>query len=568
MAQVITSDDPLLTLCANENAGIAALGPAALLCLHSLAPLRRMFYELFVAVHVPISIVLLGMLFWHCHNYLTSWHYLWATTAIWGASYLLRLFYLNWTNPWRISWGIGEEAAVTVLEDNAVKVTIPTQTRWKPGQYVYLRMPGISLFENHPFTIASLCSDDYPSEYGEKFRDLVVVFRPFGGFTKKVLNSALDHGPWWTYRAFIDGPYGGMRRSMDSFDHVVLVAGGTGITAIVSHLLDIIKRMRDGKAVTKHVHLIWAVKRPETMEWFKEELRICREFAPPDAVSCQFYITAAKRQARTGQLVSAQTPGRPVNMVLHDKVNDVFQSIASNRFSMSSNRYSTASNRNSALIRDEANGDPDREKELRDEDADRLRPLPQAHLKPMRSPSQRHLTAGSIESRSRSESPVRSIPPNRTATEATPHMPPHPTLHEKRRSRNLTVDISSAQTAQATAMQQVETTGHGFDFGFPSTPTEFQKNLMRFAFMPAAAKNRKSGWSIEWGRPQLPYMLREFSEEWTAGKAGRGTKACVFVCGPPGMRLDVSETVAKLQTKVLRGKALDEIYLHSENYSL
>ncbi|CAK3893968.1 Ferric cupric reductase transmembrane component 7 [Lecanosticta acicola] len=545
--------------------GIAALVPILVLCIHSFGPIRRRFYELFVMLHVPVAIVFLGMLFWHCHNYLASWNYLFATTAIWVASYLFRLFYLNWTNPGSISFCIGEEAAVTVLHENAVKVTIPTQMRWKPGQYVYLRMPGISFFENHPFTIASLCSDDYPSEYGENYRDMVVVFRPFGGFTKKVLDSALDHGPWWTYRTFIDGPYGGRTRIIHSFDHVVLIAGGTGITAVVSHLLDIIKRMRDGKAVTKTVHLIWAMKRPETMEWFKEELRICREFAPPDTVSCHFYITAAKRQSQGGKVVSAQTPNRPVSMVFHDKVNDVFQNIASNRYSMGS------SHRNSAHIREAAAGDPDREKELREEDEDRLRPLPEAHLKPVRQPSRGHPDASFAERRSGSCSPKRSSLDQSISsddiTEATSHMPPHPTLHEKRRSRGpISLDISSAHNAQATQTQQFADAGEEeptFDFGFPSTPTEFQKNLMRFAFMPAAVKSRRSGWSVEWGRPEISYMLRGMSQEWT------GKRACVFVCGPPSMRVDVSNTVADLQKLVLGGnRKMDEVFLHTENYAL
>ncbi|KAK4964635.1 hypothetical protein LTR66_012252, partial [Elasticomyces elasticus] len=282
--------------------GIAALTPLIFLCVHSLPPLRQKMYELFVSLHVPVAILYLAMLFWHCKNYLTSWNYLFATFAIWLCSYIARLFYLNWTNPWRMSWLIGEEAAVTLMPENAIKITIPTQVKWRPGQYVYLRMPGISVFENHPFTIASLCSNDFPSAYGEEFRDMVLVFRPFGGFTRKVLDSALEHGPWHTYRAFIDGPYGGMQRRMDAFDHVVLFAGGSGITALISQLLDLIKRMRDRKAVTKTVQVVWALKRPETMEWFKEELRICRDFAPPGTVQCQFYVTAAKRQSKTGQL--------------------------------------------------------------------------------------------------------------------------------------------------------------------------------------------------------------------------------------------------------------------------
>ena len=528
--------------------------PTIVLCVHSLPPLRRKFYELFVMVHVPISIVLLGMLFWHCNNYLTSWSYLFATLAIWVTSYAVRLFYLNWTNPFRMSWLVGEEAAVTLLPESAIKVTIPTQVRWRPGQYVYLRMPGISVFENHPFTIASLCSDDFPSAYGEEYRDMVLVFRPFGGFTNKVLESALEHGPWHTYRAFIDGPYGGMPRSMDSFDHVVMIAGGSGITALVSQLLDLIKRMRDGKAVTKTVQVVWALKRPETMEWCKEELRICREFAPPDTVSCQFYITAAKRQTMTGKIMSAQTPTRPVSMVFHDKVNDVFQNIASNRYSTSSTK------RNSALIRDVAAGNPELEKELRVENADRLRPLPEARLRPARSASGRHLTpSASPDGRS-----ARSRSPQERPSIETPHLPPHPTLHEKRRSQHLSLDISSAQSAATAEMEQISAhPNQKVDFGFPSTPTEFQKNLMRFAFMPAAAsKSRKGGWSTEWGRPEIPYMLKEMSEQWT------GRRTCVYVCGPPGMRTDVSNAVARMQEMVWKQKDREEIFLHAENYAL
>ena len=143
-------------------------------------------------------------------------------------------------------------------------------------------------------------------------------------------------------------------------------------------------------------------------------------------------------------------------------------------------------------------------------------------------------------------------------------MPPHPTLHEKRRSRALSLDITSAQEVQATTMQQTVQMDDSkeFDFGFPSTPTEFQKNLMRFAFMPAVAKSKKNGWSTEWGRPDIPYMLKGMSEEWT------GERTCVFVCGPPGMRVDVSNAVAQLQSRVWQRKDCQEIFLHAENYAL
>ncbi len=474
--------------------GVAALVPLLFLCLHSLPFLRAWMYELFVALHVPVSIVFVGMMFWHCHKYLTSWNYLFATVAIWLLSYCVRLFFLNWANPRRFSWLIGEESAVTVLPENAVKVTIPTQMKWRPGQYVYLRMPGISVFENHPFTIASLCSDDFPSEYGEQYRDMTLVFRPFGGFTRKVLNAAIDDGPMKTYRAFIDGPYGGMQRDLASFDTVILFAGGSGITAIVSQLLDLIKKMRDGKAVTKQVHVVWALKRPETMEWFKEELRICRDFAPLETVHCQFFITAAKR-TMPGAGQPPPSPSRPVSDLMHHKINDVFQGIASKR--------------NSALIRDESGGDPEKERELRAEIEDGITALPQPTFLP---------------------------PPKKAHTRNKP-------------SFKLSIPPTNPEPQKS------------FDFGFPSTPTMLQKNLMRFAFMPSVS-TKKEGWRTEYGRPDIPYMLRGFEKEC-------GKRTCVFVCGPPSMRVDVATCVARMQRKVLSGSnGREEVFLHTENYAI
>ena len=487
--------------------GLAAFAALALLCVHSLPFIRSKMYELFVITHGPLSVVFLGMMFWHCSNYLTSWSYLWATVGIWVASILFRLFFLNWTRFWRNSWLCGEESAITLLPENAVKITIPSQMKWKPGQFVYLRMPGISFFENHPFTIASLCSEDFPSEYGEQYRDMVLVFRPFGGFTRKVVQTAQRNGPYHTYRAFLDGPYGGMQREMTSFDTVVLVAGGSGITAIISHLLLLIKKMREGTAVTKQVHVIWALKRPETAEWFKEELRICRQFAPPESVHCQFFITAAKRYSAQPDLVKPSTPRTPhhlpfsnprPNSHIHDKVNDAFQGIASKR--------------NSAIIHDAAGGDPDREKELREENQDEIRALPQAYLSPQLG-----------------------------------NEPQSPTKFSKRRPPSMKIEIpNERQTAS-------------FDFGFPSTPTAFQKNLMRFAFLPGVSTKR--GWHTEYGRPDIPYMLKGLRREF-------GKRTCVFICGPPSMRIDVQRCVASMQSSIWSDPNVDEIFMHTENYAI
>ncbi|KAJ5092610.1 hypothetical protein NUU61_007480 [Penicillium alfredii] len=464
--------------------GFAALVPLLVLCIHSLPFLRHWMYELFIVIHIPVSWVFVAMLFWHTKNFLSSWAYLWTTIVIWILSYLIRLFYLNWTNPFRMSsFMIGEESAVTLLPQNAIKVTVPTKMRWRPGQYVYLRMPRVAFFESHPFTIASLCSEDFPSAYGEKYRDLTLVFRPFHGFTRKVFHKALKHGPFKTYTAFLEGPYGGMQREMSAFDDVIFFAGGSGITAIASQLLDLIKKIRDGKAVTKSVRVIWALKTPETMEWFQEELRICRDYAPANIVSCHFFLTGLNQEDSAGR------------DLVQEKIFGMLQGI---------------DKRNSAYIREVAAGNEAMEKELRRENEDGLAALPSAHTA-SHFPNNRHYYQPSMD----------------------PYAPP---------------TSSPGYPGYAP-----------FDFGFGSPQATPQRATPRFAYCPPS--QRRDNWRTDYFRPDIPQMLNEFSKTF-------GRRACVFVCGPPSMRIEVANTVAKMQLRVMADSSKDEIFLHAENYNI
>ncbi|KAJ0295493.1 hypothetical protein COL516b_012539 [Colletotrichum fioriniae] len=564
--------------------GIACLVPLVWLCVASLPFIRRVAYELFVMLHVPVGMVYVGLLFWHTKNYLASWDYLWATVGIWVLCYAIRLINLNWTRPWRLSFMVGDEAAISLLAENAIKITIPTQMRWKPGQYVYLRMPGVAFFDNHPFTISSLCSEDFPSEYGEQYRDCVLVFKPYGGFTRKVLEMAIERGPFHTYRAFLDGPYGGMRRDLAAFDTCILIAGGSGITALMSQLLNLIKRMRDGKAITRKVVVVWALKRLEAMDWFREELRICRESAPPESVTCKFFVTSAVRN-RAMMMAGHDRPApRALSHMFHDKLDGFVAGIASKR--------------NSALIQSVAQGDPDREQELRAEQEDRITALPQQkYLQPHQypppppgPPPSNHFSAQEeslrkLEGRDYDEEEDRDskkrefhFPPINTKGEV-PHFnyaPASPRKIPETSPRNSDVPIRPPELAHlrttnlpsAGQTRPTSTFGppSGFDFGFPETPTEFQKSLMRFAF--PVPHQIDGGWSVEYGRPDLGYMLKEWATGGADGRGILGRRTAVFVCGPPAMRVGVANTVARLQAAIWGDDMLEEIYLHTENYAL
>lgn len=621
------------------GSGIACLVPLCWLCVGSLPIIRRKAFEVFIKLHVPVGWIYIGVLFWHTKNFLMSWGYLGASLGVLVVCNIWRFFNLNWTKPWRMAFMIGDEAAINIMSENTIKITVPTQMRWKPGQYVYLRMPGISLFQNHPFTISSLCSEDFPSEYGENHRDCVLVFKPYGGFTKKVLETAIEKGPFHTYRAFLDGPYGGMRRELAAFDTCILIAGGSGITSLMSQLLNLIKRMRDGKAITKKIVVVWALKRLEAMDWFREELRICREAAPPESVTCKFFVTAAVRQPAAGAGTHGRAP-RPLSNLFHDKLDGFVAGIASKR--------------NSALIMAEAQGDPERERELRAEDEDRITALPQQkYLQPHslpppppgpppgplppQPPRSKYSVAedtlrrlegrdsdsknpGSISSGSEHRDVKKKekdgefhFPPIAPRGENAPHFNYAPPAGRQRYSQLLGVPgesegrpsgVSSGRSGHSGEEDRIEheqsgpspepaavrppelahlrtdvggvqskprptsTFGppSGFDFGFPGTPTDFQRSLMRFAF--PIPHEIDGGWSVEYGRPDLGFMLKEWATGGPDGRGVLGRRTAVFVCGPPAMRVGVANTVAALQAEIWGDDMLEEIFLHAENYAL
>jgi predicted ferric reductase len=614
------------------GSGIACLVPLVWLCVGSLPIIRRKAYEIFSLLHAPVGYIYIGVLFWHTKNFLMSWGYLSASVGILVVCNLLRLFKLNWTKPWRMSWLVGDEAAINIMTENAIKITIPTQMRWKPGQYVYLRMPGISMLENHPFTISSLCSEDFPSEYGEEYRDCVLVFRPYGGFTRTVLETAIDKGPFHTYRAFLDGPYGGMRRELAAFDTCILIAGGSGITALMSQLLNLIKRMRDGKAITKKIVVVWALKRLEAMDWFREELRICREAAPPESVTCKFFVTASVRQQKANAAIQHGRAPRPLSTMFHDKLDGFVAGIASKR--------------NSALIMSEAHGDPERERELRAENEDRITALPQQkYLQPhnipppppgpppnmplnpptkdrasvteetLRKLEGRNSESRTLESTSADGKPGIAnhkrddgefhFPPLGPRGDGVPHFKYAPPAGRQRYSQIIAeADPRLSQVIGEATSDDTKDNHHqqpgasapihppelahlrtdvggpargprptstfgvpsGFDFGFPATPTEFQRSLMRFAF--PIPHEIDGGWSVEYGRPDLGYMLKEWATGGPDGRGILGRRTAVFVCGPPAMRVGVANTVARLQAEIWGDDMLEEIFLHTENYAL
>ena len=149
----------------------------------------------------------------------------------------------------------------------------------RPGQHAYLYMPGISLWQSHPFTVAWTDRVDGVSHetLASTHQDLLAmkqmqvsfVIRARTGFTDSLYQKALAApGGRLETSCFVEGPYGA-RHSLDSYGTVLLFAGGVGITHQVPYVKQLVAGYNDGIVATRKVVLVWTIQSPEHLEWIR-----------------------------------------------------------------------------------------------------------------------------------------------------------------------------------------------------------------------------------------------------------------------------------------------------------
>ena len=89
-----------------------------------------------------------------------------------------------------------------------------------------------------------------------------------------------------SHHVSIDGPYGGLEqhRAMHRlYDHVILVAGGGGISAMLPWLTSLSRQIADldEPCRVQRVDLIWCVRHASARAWVELELRECLPTSGP-----------------------------------------------------------------------------------------------------------------------------------------------------------------------------------------------------------------------------------------------------------------------------------------------
>lgn len=248
--------------------GVVALVSLMVLCVCSLTYIRNRYYEVFLHVHWPTGIAYLGLMFWHSENMLYAWSFLWASVAFLLVGYIYRYLYKTNYLQLRNNWFVSDLALCRPVEDEALEITIYSETifSWKPGQHFFLRFPSIHPLANHPFSIASSSISNASGPAKMKF-----LLRPKTGTTATLYQQSVlkRDGEMLETTALVDGPYGGLdNRHIQSFNSVVLIGGGSGITALISFLNELC--IRPGSVSS--IILIWAIRKREALEWFRNEL--------------------------------------------------------------------------------------------------------------------------------------------------------------------------------------------------------------------------------------------------------------------------------------------------------
>ena len=270
--------------------GFAAWCILLWIVLSSFVTFRRWNYEFFVIQHLFSFVGLLAAIFLHLPTDQKA--YIWIPIVLCIFDRTLRTLFVLYTNlsifhPSTVGNGLWTCAAtLEPLGCDTSRIIIDNPPiSWRPGQHVFFSCHGIVPLQSHPFTIASIPSDN----------KMVFLAKSKAGATKRFFNCAeqcqslpatdRDLRSNKTFTAAIDGPYGRMR-PLQQFDSVFLIAGSSGGSFTVPLMRDIVASWRQALAismprrnllwanegtVSRYIRFVWVIKSSDHYAWFASQ---------------------------------------------------------------------------------------------------------------------------------------------------------------------------------------------------------------------------------------------------------------------------------------------------------
>ncbi|KKA28416.1 hypothetical protein TD95_003190 [Thielaviopsis punctulata] len=260
---------------------IATVAMCALLLL-SLFFMRRNYYEVFLALHIVLSVAVLYCMWAHLTIFDGRFGFvIWTCSLLWLSDRLLRAARILAFNPIFIQ---PVRAAVSFSPTaNIISLRIPCGRALyapPPGSFYYIYvLNGPRFWESHPFTAARVpvsphasSSDAVPLLGAAAAQDLDFLIRPYDGFTARLAQLAGRH-----VRVLVEGPYGAPP-PLQRFAQTLFVVGGSGIVVPTSFAAQLV-------AARRRVRVIWAVREVQLARAVLKELEALED------VEVHVYVT-------------------------------------------------------------------------------------------------------------------------------------------------------------------------------------------------------------------------------------------------------------------------------------
>lgn len=159
-----------------------------------------------------------------------------------------------------------------------------------PGQHIYLSLPTdlgspLNKLRVNPFTIANLPLID---------GHMRLIVRPLSG-TTQALSLIADINSNRSSQLLIEGPYGAAPNLLDlveSYDRILLVAGGVGATFTVPIYRALLQRVREGIAEESKIRFVWSVRKAGDAAWGIQYLQ--KDGGPLLAPGFEVYISESR----------------------------------------------------------------------------------------------------------------------------------------------------------------------------------------------------------------------------------------------------------------------------------
>lgn len=199
----------------------------------------------------------------------------------------------------------GSVVSTRVIGGDTVEIVCETWRRvpCEAGQYVFVCIPRFSI-ESHPFSVMTYTPGEAVEDAekgvplvamaddGEEASEALVVdgreaaregrdrvtfiVKANGNYTRRLVEQAEG---LVGRKVFLNGPYGRPSLAVEDYDHVLCIAGGVGITAILPFAeLAMATATATAKAkanrmeAQRHVRLVWSSRSPELLRHLEERI--------------------------------------------------------------------------------------------------------------------------------------------------------------------------------------------------------------------------------------------------------------------------------------------------------